>query len=238
MSKKNVTNTKMLTLVALLSNYDLFHIIEKDGKCDFYATKITEYHDFFLMFHRLFAAPIFSLEPLIDIVAANEQTFVCKTENLTYTIHALHMKPDEIAAHKDRQYKDIDDLMCQSFFGSRFNTYIKQLDRMILVVDPYLLGELTAKEAAQIKRIINVNLSGLSRSMQMCRTICFEVQLHSGRDEIYAGIYDLEHNVPVTSTLLYEERMKDFVSDEFYTKCHDVIRYAQEVYHSKNFSEK
>lgn len=232
--KKPVERAKLLALVALTSNYDLFSVSTDQGT-EFGATRISIKQDDFLMFERQFAKPIYVTEWITDIQAKSETEFVCTGENITYTISALHRKPEAIAAHVDRQYCDLVDLMDVNFFGNRLTTYIKELDTMILAVDPYCLGELTAQESAQIEKIINVNLGGLGRSMQMCRTACFQVRMNDGKQRIYAGIFDLEHGVSVTSDLLYEDSMKDMVSDAFYNKCMSIVAYAAAVYKEGNF---
>lgn len=232
--KKPVERAKLLALVALMSNYDLFSVTTDRGM-KFGATGINIKQDDFLMFERQFAKPIYITEWITDIHAKSDTEFVCTGENIIYTISALHKKPEVIATHIDRQYCDLVDLMDVNYFGNRLTTYIKELDTMILVVDPYCLGELTAQESAQIEKIINVNLGGLGRSMQMCRTACFQVRMNDGKQRIYAGIFDLENEVSVTSDLLYEDSMKDLVSDVFYNKCMDILAYAATVYKEGNF---
>lgn len=234
MIRKPVEKSKMLFLVSLLSDFDFFRVNVSNGS-EFYATRVRDKQDYFLVFERQFATSIYANERIIDIQAISDTEFICRAENNTYTINALHRKPDAVAAHVDRQYKDIVDLMDVSFIGNRFVSYMKELDLMFLVVDPYCLGELTIKEAAQIEKIINVNLKGSGKSMQMCRTICFQVKMNGGRNQIYAGIYDLEHGVSVTSEFLYEERMKELVSDEFYDKCCGLIEYANNCFKEGNF---
>lgn len=234
MIKQTVEKAKMLTLIALLSDYDLFHINVSDGS-KFYATRIRDKQDHFLVFERQFATAIYANERILDIQAISDTKFACQGENNTYTITALHKKPDAVAAHVNRQYRDIIDLMDVSFIGNRFLTYMKELDLMLLVIDPYCLGELTTKESAQIEKIINVNLKGLGISMQMCRTICFQVKMSGGKNQIYAGIYDLEHGVSVTSELLYDDSMKELISNEFYDKCYGLIEYANNCFKEGNF---
>lgn len=232
--KKPVENAKLLTLVALLSDYDLFRVTTDSGR-EFNATGISVKQDNFLVFQRQFATSVYLSEWITSIQARSMTEFVCEAETETYTIVALHKKPDTISAHVDRQYRDLIDLMDVSFFGNRLTTYIKELDTMILAVDPYCLGELTVKEAAQIEKIINVKLDGSGRSMQMCRTVCFQIRMNDSKQRICAGIFDLERGVSVTSGLLYEDSMKDIVSEQFYTKCMGMIAFAAAAFEEGNF---
>ena len=161
-----VDNMKMLSLLSLLSKYDLFHVSADNGN-EFNATKIVSDKSGYLEFKRLFATSVYSNGYVIDIQAINENAFVCKTASTTYHISALHIKPQEIVRRKRKQWSDISDLMDTSFIGERYNKYIKELDMLVLVIDPALLGELHPAEQRQIQHIINVYLDGYSNSMQL-----------------------------------------------------------------------
>ena len=117
--------------------------------------------------------------------------------------------------------------MDTAYIGERFTNYIKELDMLVLAVDPWLLGELHPVEQRQIQRIINVYLDGYSNSMQMSRTICFQVRLHDGNKRIYAGVYDLEGQISISSVLLYDDRDIDIVSDNLHKKAQRMFSYAE-----------
>lgn len=172
---KPVDNTKMLTLVALLSNYDLFHVSVSDGR-EFNASEIVNENSGSLKFYRTFSSATYSDSYVTSIEAINNQEFICKTLFSTYRITALHNKPDQIIVREHKGWNDIFDLMDVSFFGDRFTDYDTISDEITLVIDPYLLGELSIIEKNKIKHIINIYLNGISSNMQMCRTIYFQVK--------------------------------------------------------------
>lgn len=225
----HVDNTKMLSLISLLSKYDLFHISVDNGK-EFNATEIIGRESGTLEFRRLFATPIFTDDIVVNIQAADIDGFICNTPNQTYRIKALHNKPQDIIARKHKTWKEISDLMDTDYFSEEFVIHIKELDMLILAVDPWLLGELSPVEKNQIKNIINIYLGGLSRSMQMSRSVCFQIRNVDGHDRIYAGIYDLEGRCSVTSKLIYDDRDKETVSDEFYQKAQCILKYAKAMW--------
>lgn len=229
-----VSNAKMLSLISLLSKYDLFHISTDGGK-EFNVTEIINRESGTLEFRRLFATPVFTDDIVVDIQAIDVDEFICNTPNNTYKIKALHNKPQDIVVRKHKTWKEISDLMDISYFSEEFTIYIKELDMLILAVDPWLLGELLPIEKNQIKNIINIYLDGLSRSMQMSRSICFQVRTVDGHGRIYVGIYDLEGRCSVTSKLIYDDRDKETVSDEFYQKAQCILKYAKAMW--KKFSQ-
>lgn len=229
-----VDTTKMLSLISLLSNYDLFHISADNGK-EFNATEIINRESGTLEFRRLFATPVFTDDIVVDIQAIDADEFICNTPNNTYKIKALHNKPQDSVVCKHKTWKEISDLMDISYFSEEFTIYIKGSDMLILAVDPWLLGELLPVEKNQIKNIINIYLGGLPRSMQMSRSICFQVRTVDGYNRIYAGIYDLEGRCSVTSKLIYDDRDKETVSDEFYQKAQCILKYAKAMW--KKFSQ-
>lgn len=218
---------KILMLVSILSQYDFFNVIMNDGT-DFKCTEIMVDDSGCLEFKRMFATPLYS-DQIVDVHAISTKEYVCKSDKREYTIVPINNKPINLPIRSEKNWKSIVDLLDPSLFGDRFTTYIKELDILVLVVDPYLLGELTIKERLQIQHIIDVELHGLSRSMQMCRTVCFQVKIHDGRHRIYAGMYDLEHNQSVTSKMIYDERKKE-VPKALHKAATKVISYAESVF--------
>lgn len=230
----SVSDMKMLSLISLLSKYDLFHISTNDGR-EFNATKIVNRESGTLEFKRLFAVPVITEDIVTDVQAITVDEFICYTANKTYKIKALHNKPLEIADSEHKTWNEISDLMDTAYFSEQFTAYIRELDMLILAVDPWLLGELSPVEKNQIKNIINVYLGGLPKSMQMSRTVCFQIKNENGLDKIYAGIYDLEGRCSVTSRLIYSDRDKETMSDDFYQKAQCILKYAKSVW--KKFSQ-
>ena len=87
----------------------------------------------------------------------------------------------------------------------------------------------------QIKRIINTQLNGNGIAMQMCRSICFECRLHDVNQIIYAGMYDLENAVPVSSVMFYNKNLSHSMTDKSVQQCESLWRLANMIY-SKKFS--
>lgn len=223
-----VNNVKMLSLISLLSKYDLFHISANDGR-EFNATEIIGDDAGYMEFKRLFANSVHSNGYVIDIQAVSETEFVCKTSSVAYHISALHIKPQDSIIRKRKAWKEIADLMYVDYLSNRLVSYVKELDMLILAVDPSLLGELHPIEQRQIQHIINTYLDGYSNSMQMSRTVCFQIRLHDEHNRIYAGVYDLEGQNSVTSVSIYDDRDKEIVADDFYTKAQEMLKYAKET---------
>ena len=223
-----VSNVKMLSLFSLLSKYDLFHISADNGR-EFNATEIVGDNAGYMEFKRLFANSVHSNGYVVDIQAISEIEFICKTSSVVYHISALHTKQQDSIIRERKIWKEISDLMCVDYFGDRLISYVKELDMLILVVDPSLLVELHPMEQRQIQHIINVYLNGYSDSMQMSRTVCFQIKLHDGRNRIYAGVYDLEGQNSITSIPIYDDRDKEIIADDLYNKAQGVLKYAKEM---------
>lgn len=208
---------KLLTMAALLSNYDLFSV-QVNGAAAFHATKITLRKDRFIEFGKLFAVPCFTDGKVISFQAEANNTFTVRTNFSTYTIRALHEKPEQLTIAAPREWKQIADLMDGEFFGSRLNKIMMDKSAALLVVDPYLLGELTELEQYQIQRIINVYLDGKRQSLQIPRTIYFKVPFHCAENRIFAGVYDLAAQKPITEKLIYEQKMMEEIAPETLSK--------------------
>jgi len=220
-----VENEKLLALTVLLSNYDFFRIVV-DSESKFCATQIVGRGDGYLEFKRLFATSVYTDGALVKIYAETETVYVCETNNRIYRIYALHRKQHQIPIRPQKKLDSVVDLMDISYFGDRFFTYDKEQKILTYVVDPYELGELTKKEQFQIKNIINIYLGGLSASMQICRTVCFQIQMDNGRNKIYAGIYDLEHQRPITSKLIFDELDVDIIPEDLYVQSCFLLEHA------------
>ena len=117
--------------------------------------------------------------------------------------------------------------MCVDYVSERLINYIRELDTLVLAVDPILLGELHPIEQRQIQHIINTFLDGYSNSMQMSRTVCFQIKLHDERNRIYAGVYDLEGQRSITSVLIYDDRDAELISDDLYDKAQAMLKFAK-----------
>lgn len=225
-TNNSVNSVKILSLISLLSKYDLFHISADNGK-EFNATEIISDDSGYMEFKRLFAKSVHSKGYIVDIQAVSENEFICKTATVTYRITALHSKPQSSIIRERKSWKEISDLMCVDYVGERLINYIKESDILVLAVDPILLGELHPIEQRQIQHIINTFLDGYSNSMQMSRTVCFQIKLHDARNRIYAGVYDLEGQRSITSVLIYDDRDAELISDDLYDKAQAMLKFAK-----------
>lgn len=222
-------NQKLLSLIAILSGYDFFEIVINDRK-KFYSTGIEQYATRYIEFKRIFAKSKFTNTPIKDVVALSKTEFDCYTQDAKYRITAIHKKPNEMIIRPRQNWNEISDFMEVEYIGEQFIEVIKELDLIILVVDPYLLGELDSISNRQIQKLINTSLHGISNSMQMCRTICFQIKINDPFNRIYAGIYDLERRCSITSCNLYDERNIEVISDELYKKSKRLIEYAKRIF--------
>lgn len=222
MQQKPVDDVKMLTLIALLSKYDLFHISTSDGE-EFNATEIVNTKFGSLEFRRCFATSLFSNSYITKIQACAENDFICYTKNKEYRISALHNRPQKYIKANHREWKDVLDLMDSSYISNRFGKYKNENDELIFVVDPYLLGELNLSEQSQIQTIIDVDLSGYSINMQRSRTVCFIIKEEHKEINIYAGLFDIEYCNVMTKKFLFTESDVMTVSENIYNKFQSLL---------------
>lgn len=225
---------KMLSFFALLSNYDYFSI-QKEDDPTFFATGIERSCGCVLKFMRKFATPVYSDGELISVAAISDTEFKCRIGEFTYYIRALHEKSNVLPVRKKKDWKNILDFADTEYINKDKCQYIKELDLLVLVVDPDLLGELTAVEESQIKRLINIRLHGNGVAMQMCRSVCFECKIHSDNQIIYAGMYDMENRVPVSSVMVYNKLLSQSMFEAEIRQYTSLWDMAQKIF-NENFS--
>lgn len=232
-NETRVEEWKLLSFFALLSNYDYFSI-QKEDDPTFFATGIERSCGWVLKFTRKFATPVYSDGELVSVAALSATEFKCQIGEFTYYIRALHEKSNALPVREKKDWKNILDFADTEYINKEKCQYIKELDLLVLVVDPDLLGELTAVEESQIKRLINIRLHGNGAAMQMCRSVCFKCQIHSANHIIYAGMYDLENSVSVSSVMVYNSRISQSMSDAEDQQYTNLWNFAQQLYH-ENF---
>lgn len=230
--KNKMEDWKLLSFLALLSNYDYFSV-QKEQEPEFFATGIERSCGWVLKFARKFATPKYSDGELTNVSALSETEFDCRFGDFTYHIRALHEKPKSIPNREEKNWKGILDLADIEYINAEKCQYVKELDMLVLVIDSDLLGELTVAEESQIKRIINVYLHGQGNAMQMCRSVCFEIKLHDPQDRIYAGMFDLEHSVPVTSVMVYNRNLSDTMNETSVQRYTALRQLAYKLYNEK-----
>lgn len=228
-----ISKQEVKKLVEDLSQFGMFKVTTNKG-IKFMATEIVNNMGVFLEFRRLFASPVYTDNVIVDIIRVSNTIVICKTATTVYTIKALHDKKEPIDRGR-RKFSQIEDLMDLRYVDDDYNMYIRELDLLILPIHPVLLGKLTITEQAQIKSIINIYLYGKGRSMQMCRTVCFQIRLHDDRNRIYAGIFDLERGCSVTSKQIFEEYMSVDMPDDILAKYRAFQTHAKEF--MKNFEK-
>lgn len=219
---------KVLTWLALLSRYDLFHISGNDGS-EFSATNIKMSDCGCLIFERMFSKSKRTQEAVRVVKASSKKKFVCETVSESYEIFALHEKETISLGPCKIEFPSIYSLMEPDYISKNYIHYIKELDMLILAVDPFLLGELDNQRKWQIQMLINRKLRGLSKSMQISRTVCFQVPLRDSRKRIYAGVYDLERKQSLTSQLVFDVRGEEYISDELSSKSKKFRRFVQSI---------
>ena len=223
---------KLLSFLALLSNYGFFSV-QKNDEPVFYATGVERSSGWVLKFKRKFATPVYSDGELVSVTADSNTEFKCQIGNFTYKIRAMHEKPKSIPVYEKRTWKNISDFVNIDYINVDMSQYIKELDLLVLVVDPNRLGELSPIEEIQIRKLINTRLHGNGTVMQMCRSICFECKIHDGRRTIYAGMYDLANSTPVTSVMVYNHNLSQSMDDNESQQYENLYRYAQKIYNEK-----
>lgn len=206
------SENRLLTLSAVLSNYDMFSV-QVNGAAPFYATSIQHRKDHFLEFRKMFAVPSFTDGKVVACSAQPDGSFSVQTKFSTYIIRPLHSKPEWIRPSYNPTLKGLTDLMKANYFGERLNQYRKEEHDVLLVVDPYLIGELTEGEQYQIQRIINVYLDGKRQSLQIPRTVYYRIPFGCKDNNIFAGIFDLALKTPVNGAekMIYSNKMSENV---------------------------
>ena len=213
-------------LVENLGQFGMFKVTTDKG-IEFMTTEIVSNMGVFLEFRRLFASSVYTDNAVIGIKYVSKTVAICKTSTTTYTIKAVYGRKEPIDRGR-RKFNQVEDLMDLQYVDDNFNMYFPELDLLILPIHPALLGKLTITEQAQIKRIINVYLYGKEQSMQMCRTVCFQVRLHDDRNRIYAGIFDLERGCSITSRQIFEEYMSVDMPDDILARHRAFQNHAKE----------
>lgn len=199
--------------LSLMGNYNYF-TVQQDDKPPFYSTGINRSCGRVLEFERKFATPVYSDGEVTEITAISPTTFKCQIGEHVYNICAIHEKPKILPAYETKTWDNILDFVDTKYINSKTIQYIEELGLVILVVEPDLLGKLTPVDEARIKWFLDVYLHGQRKPLQMCRTLCFECDIHSGRQAIYTGIYDLENNVPLNKVMVYNKLLARSMPDK------------------------
>lgn len=221
-----MNNSSVHSSLDLLSSYDRF-IIQQDGKPPFYSTGIDHFCGGVLEFKRQFADSVFSEGELTKITAISQADFECKIGEHAYRIYALHKKPETLPTYRQKAWKSILSFAETKYINKDKCQYIKDLDMMVLVVDPHLLGELTPIEEIQIRYFIDTYLRGQADALQVCRTVYFGCKIHDSCHRIYAGIYDLEKLAPVNMVMVYNKQLSRSMAETEIEKYLALLKMAR-----------
>lgn len=227
-----ITKQTLLDFLSILSNYDFFSV-QKDNDSVFYATGIERSCGMVLKFLRKFATPIYSEGELNGVSAKSQTNFQCQIGDFIYHIHALHKKSQPNGVRYQKDWDHILDFTDTRFINITLSQYQKDTGLMILVVDPRRLGDISPIEESRIKTFINVYLHGYGFTKQMCRSVYFAIALHDDQNKIYAGAFDLEHLVPITSVMIYNSNLKKSMTTEEIKKYMDLQRLALQIYYDR-----
>lgn len=198
---KTTINLSCLAAVALLSRYNWFDIDTEDttGKTSkFCATEISIQKDGYLEFKRQFATTKYSgaIEKVIPI--SQSKFLLQDTRGTVYTVEASNKTFSDrntASGSKDDPASLID--------WSR--SHIDKAGNPVVVMDLRKLGNISPAMNYRIQFYINVYLSGYGNRYQIPRTIYFQ-QIGP---EIYAGVYNLDTEKPVTKLVYYADYLCD-----------------------------
>lgn len=223
-----IQRKKLLSLIALLSKYELFHVTTSDG-VQFKASELEE-HFGFLKFHRWFATPIHSRNIISDVRAISPHEFICTTKDLKeYRITTLQEKQKANALpFADFEIKSIFDFINTKFIDKSLVKYQDDLGMLMLPISPYQLGVLTFTQHFKVKNVIDTELFGNSSSLQFNRTICFYCRESDTYRQVYAGIYNLETNKPVTARFIYDNRLNPRQSENVLKRIDEVFEFCRD----------
>ena len=195
---------KPLIAAAYLTRYNWFSVATEDttGKTSsFCATGIMIRDSGTLQFSRQFATPKISDGKIEEVLPVNESKFLFMDEGGTvYTVEATNKalaNSETASGSKDDPASLID--------WSR--SYIDKAGNVFVTLDLRKLGVISNVEYSRIKSYMNVHLGGLSIKKQVCRTIYF---CKEGQ-KIYAGLYNLETERPMTKVLFDDSGCYDII---------------------------
>lgn len=185
--------------VAILSNYNWFKVtVENAGTSEtssFCATGLEVVQDSFIKFHRQFATASYLNEHITDVTAAAENmiSFLTEAGNV-WTVKGYH----------NHTLADVDKATGSAEKPETLINWSLTLPTddggLFIVLDLRKLGRLTTVQECRIEKFMNVNLKGLGRSCQKCRTIYIN-HVNDPAWENYMGLYDLENEAVMTRGL-------------------------------------
>ena len=198
---KTTVDFNALAAVALLSRYNWFNVATESIKGEtskFCATGISIQKDGYLEFQRQFATTKYTgaIEKVIPI--SQSKFLLQDTRGTVLTVEASNKtfaNRNTASGSKDDPASLID--------WSR--SHIDEAGNPVVVLDLHKLGNIPPAMNYRIQFYINVYLSGYGNRYQIPRTIYFQ-QIGP---EIYAGVYNLETEKPVTKLVYYADYFAD-----------------------------
>lgn len=198
---KTTIDFSALAAVALLSRYNWFNVATENVKGEtskFCATEISIQKDGYLEFQRQFATTKYSglIEKVIPI--SQSKFLLQDTRGTVYTVEASNKtfaNRNTASGSKDDPASLID--------WSR--SHIDKAGNPVVVLDLRKLGNIPPAMDHRIRFYVNVYLCGYANRYQIPRTIYFQ-QIGT---EIYAGVYSLETEKPITKLVYYANYLCD-----------------------------
>ena len=218
---KTTIDFSALAAVALLSRFNWFNVDTENVKGEtskFCATEINIQKDGYLEFKRQFATTKYSgaIEKVIPI---NQSKFLLQdTRGTVFTVEGSNKTfadRNTASGSKDDPASLID--------WSR--SHIDEAGNPVVVLDLRKLGNISPAMDHRVRFYINVYMGGYVNRYQVNRTIYFQ-QIGT---EIYAGVYSLETEKPITKLVYYADYLADTYGKKEKSEKMKVFQMMKEV---------
>ena len=214
---------KPLIAAAYLSRFNWFDVSTEDttGKTSsFCATKIYMPDDFgHFEFERQFANPKYSNGKIEEVIPVSETKFLFLSKGGTvYTVEATNKALADCSTASGSK-EDPANLIDWS------RSHVDEAGKAFVVLDLRKLGNISSAMAYRIQFYINVYMGGYVNRYQVNRTIYFQ-QIGT---EIYAGVYSLETEKPITKLVYYADYLADTYGKKEKSEKMKVFQMMKEV---------
>lgn len=198
---KTTIDFSALAAVALLSRYNWFDVNAENIKGEtskFCATEISIQKDGYLEFQRQFATTKYTgaIEKVIPI--SQSKFLLQDTRGTVFTVEGSN----KTFADRNTASGSKDDPASLIDWG---RSHIDEAGNPVVVLDLRKLGNISSAMAYRIQFYLNVYMGGYANQYQVNRTIYFQ-QIGP---EIYAGVYNLDTEKPVTKLVYYADYLCD-----------------------------
>lgn len=175
---------------------------EAEGKepQTFHATGINTHMGNFIAFDRQCATGFYTDNVVVDIAAAEENTFTFLTASGTaYTVTGENKAG---LAHRNTAAGSLDN---PASLIDWHRSSLTEAGKMLVVLDFGKAGQISGKDSGKIKAFANSILDGKPQSRQHCRTIYIKAASDKTGyfDPVVIGLYDLESETVLTEKTFY-----------------------------------